>query len=123
MGDVDQISATETYHRRRPGGEAPAAGSYESMRAKPPVAGRFFVIFWAKNCAFNAVWITFQTFSDPFERTKLLRFESQWKKTLTLLQVKSKTHFKFCILGFNFVSDLTQVRGSTVHCLLQYVWH
>ena len=61
----------------------PAAGSYGGLRTKPPVVERFFVIFWAKNSAFNDVWITFCTFSDPFERTKLLRFESQLKKSLT----------------------------------------
>ena len=98
----------------------PAAGGYGSLRAMPPVAGRFFVIFWKKSSC-NAVWITFRTFLEPFEGTKFLRFESHMKKFLTLLQVKSKNTFKICILGLNFVSDLAQVRGSTVHCLLQYV--
>ena len=43
-------------------------------------------------------------FSERFERTKFLRFESQLNKSLPLLQVKSKTHLKSCSLGLNFVT-------------------
>ena len=68
----------------------PAAGGYAGLRAKPPIARRFLE-FFGKNSSFNAIWITFRTFSEPFERTKFLRFQSQFKKSLTLLQVKSKT--------------------------------
>ena len=90
-----QISATQTYHRRGPaGGKAPAAGGYGGLRVKPPVAGPFFKLF-GKNSSFNAIWITFCTVSEPFEITKFLRFESQLKKSLTLLQVKSKTIVTF----------------------------
>ena len=49
---------------------APAAGGYGSLHAGGyggPVAGRFF----GKNSYFNAIWITFRTFSEPFETTKL----------------------------------------------------
>ena len=67
-------------------------------------AGRFFVIFWKKNGYFNAIRITFRSFSQPFETTKLLMFESQLKKSLRLLQVKSKARLKSCILGLNFVT-------------------
>ena len=43
------------------------------MRAKNPAAGRFLVSFWKKMAI--SIWITFRTFSEPFERTKFLRFE------------------------------------------------
>ena len=75
------------------------------MGAEPPAAGRrFFVIFWKENGYFKAIRITFRTFSEPFERTKFLMFESQLKKSLPLLQVKSKIRLKSCILGLNFVT-------------------
>ena len=74
------------------------------MAVEPPAAGRFFIIFKKKmGIYFNAIRITFRTFSEPFERTKFLMFESQLKTSLLLLQVKSKTHLKSCILGLNFV--------------------
>ena len=63
-----------------------------------------FVSFWEKNGYFNAIWITFCTFSESFKRTKFLRFESQLNKSLSLFQVKSKTRLKSCILGLNFVT-------------------
>ena len=87
----EQISATQTCHR---GG----------MRVELPAAGRFFVSFWKKNGYFNAIRIAFRTFSEPFEGTKFLMFESQLKKSLSLLQVKSKTRLKSCILRLNFVT-------------------
>ena len=86
--------------------------------AEPPAAGQFFVIFWEKNY-FDAIRITIRTFSEPFERTKFLMFESQLKKSLPLLQVKSKTRLKSCIFGFKFC-DLVQVREIKVHCFLQH---
>ena len=73
---------------------------YGSLRAKHPAAGRLF----GKNCYFNAIWITFRTFSEPFERTKFLRFDGQLNTSLPLLQVKFKTHLKSYILGLNFVT-------------------
>ena len=88
------------------------------MAAEPPAAGQFFVIFLEKNC-FNAIRITFRTFSEPFERTKFLMFESQLKKSLPLLQVKSKTRLKSCILEVKFC-DLAQVRKIKVNCFLQH---
>ena len=60
--------------------------------------------FLEKNGYFNAIWITFCTFSEPFDRKKFLRFESQLNKSRPLLQVKSKTRLKSCILGLNFVT-------------------
>ena len=79
----EQISATQTRHR---GGMQPQA---------------IFCKFLEKNRYFNAIQITFRTFSEPLERTKILMFESQLKKLLTLLQ-ESKTRLKSCILGLNF---------------------
>ena len=78
--------------------------SHRGMGAEPPAAGRFFVIFWKENGYFKAIRITFRTFSDQFERTKFLMFESQLKKSPSLLQVKSKTRLKSCILELNFVT-------------------
>ena len=49
-------------------------------------------------------WIIFRTFLEPFKRTKFFRFESQLNKSLPILQVKSKTRLKSCILGLNFVT-------------------
>ena len=94
---------TQTCHRRGLGAEPPAAGDYGSLGAKHPAAGRF-LMFLEKNGYFNTIWITIRTFSEPFERTKFLRFESQWSKSLPLLQVKSKARLKSCILGLNFVT-------------------
>ena len=47
--------------------------------AKPPAAGQFFVIFWRKKL-FCYHWITFRTYSEPFESTRFLTFESQLNK-------------------------------------------
>ena len=91
-------------HKRGLGAEPPAAVGYGSLGANHPAAGRFFVSFWKKNGCLNAIWITFRTFSEPFERTKFLRFESQLNKSLPLLQVKSKARLKSFILGLNFVT-------------------
>ena len=63
-----------------------------------------FCKFLEKNGYFNAIWITFPSFSETFERTKFLRFERQLNKSIPLLQVKSKTRLKSCILGLNFVT-------------------
>ena len=75
--------------------------------------------FLEKNGYFNAIWITFRTFSEPFEKTKFLMFENQLKKSLPLFQVKSKTRLKSCILGVKFC-DLAQVREIKVHCFRQH---
>ena len=63
-----------------------------------------FLEFFEENGYFNAIWITFRTFSEPFERTKFLRIESQLNKSLPLLQVRSKTRLKSFILGLIFVT-------------------
>ena len=71
-------------------------------------------MFLEKNGYLNAIWITFRTFSEPFERTKFLRFESQLNKSLRLLQVKSKTRLKSFILGLNFVTWPGQENQGTL---------
>ena len=40
----------------------------------------FESVVLGKNSYFNAIWIIFSTFLEPFEITKFLRFESQLKK-------------------------------------------
>ena len=93
----------------------PAAGGYVwESGAKQPAAGRIFISFWKKSGSFNAIWITFRTFSEPFERTKFSRFKSQLNKSLPLLQVKSKTHLKSCILGLNLVTWPCQGNQGTL---------
>ena len=57
------------------GAELPAAGGYRGLRAKPPAAARFLVIF-GKISYFNAIRMC----SEPFERIRFLTFESQLKK-------------------------------------------
>ena len=47
-------------------------------------------------------------------KTKFLRFESQLNKSLPLLQVKSKTRLKSCILGLNFVTWPGQGNQATL---------
>ena len=56
---------------------------------RPQLLGDF-CNFLEKNGYFNAIRITFRTFSEPFEKTKFLMLESQLKKSLPLLQLKSK---------------------------------
>ena len=72
---------------------------------KAPSRWAIFCKFLEKNGYFNAIWITFRTFLEPFERTKLLRFEIQLNKSLSLLQVKFKTRFKILHFGIK-CSDL-----------------
>ena len=77
----------------------------EGARGGAPSRWAIFCNFLEKkNGYFNAILITFRTFSEPFERTKFLMFESRLKKSLSLFQVKSKTRLKSCILGLNFVT-------------------
>ena len=52
-------------------------------------------------------------FSEAFERTNFLRFDSPLNKSFPLLQVKSKTRLKSCILGLNFVAWPSQgIQGT-----------
>ena len=88
------------------------------MGAEPPAAGQFFVIFLKKNY-FNAIRITFRTFSEPFERTKFVMFESQLKKSLPLLQGQVQNTFKILHFGAKFC-DLAQVSEIKVNCFLQH---
>ena len=104
-------------------GRTPTAGGYGGLGEIPTADGRLFVIFWIKKL-FYYHWITFYTYSETFESTRFLTFEIQLKAKLLssffCSQFKSKTCLKSCILGLNFVSDLAQVGGSKVHCLLHY---
>ena len=43
-------------------------------------AGQFFVLVLEKNRFFNAIWITYCMFLEPFEVIKFKKFESQLKK-------------------------------------------
>ena len=56
MGDV--VSKLVQLKRITDGdleAKLPAAEGYGDLRAKPPVARRFFVIFFVKNSSFNAI--------------------------------------------------------------------
>ena len=81
---------------------------------RAPSRWAIFCNFLEKNGFFNAILITFRIFSEPFERTKFLMFESQLKKSLSLLQVKSKTRLKSCISGLSFVTCQNQGNQSTL---------
>ena len=72
--------------------------------AEPQAAVQFLVIFLEKIDILMPFGSYFTQFSEPFERIKFLRFESQLKKFFSLLQVKSKTRLKALILGLNFVT-------------------
>ena len=63
--------------------------------------------------------ITFRTFSEPFERTKLLMFESQLKKITPFTSGQVQNTFKNLHFGVKFC-DLAQVRKIKVHCFLQH---
>ena len=79
-----------------------------------PSRWTIFCNFSEKNGYFNAIRITFRTFSEPFERTKFLMFKSQLKKSLPLLQLKSKACLKSCIFGLNFVTWPSQGNQGTL---------
>ena len=77
-----------------------------------PIRQAIFVVFRKKKQQhFNAIWTSFCTFLEPFERTKLLKFGSHLKELNCLdptaplppyLQVKFKTRLNACILGLIF---------------------
>ena len=74
-----------------------------------------FCAFSEKIAILNAIWITFRTFLDPFEKTKLLKLDSHYKQLNCqliqppyLLMVKYKTCLNACILGLNFLRDLAK---------------
>ena len=87
-----------------PGGGATSRRRLWEFGGKKTSRWAIFCKLLEKNGYFNAIWITFRTFSEPFERTKFLRFESQLNKSLPLVQVKSKTRSKSFIFGLNFVT-------------------
>ena len=90
--------------RRRP---------WESV-GEAPSRWTIFCKLLEENVCLNAIWITFRTFSEPFERTRFLRFESQLNKSLPLYQIKSKTRLKSCTLGLNFVTWPVQGNQGTL---------
>ena len=87
-----------------PGGGATSRQRLWESGGEVPSRWAIFCKFWGKNGYFNAIWITFRTFSEPFETTKFLRFESQLNKSIPLLPAKWKTRLKSFILGLNFVT-------------------
>ena len=111
----EQIRATQTYHRRNLGDPPPR--DYWDVGARPPLflenlvfpKKRILVIFLEKNSYFNAIWITFCIFSEPFKKAKFLRFESQLKKILPFRS--SPKHVKIFAFWVTF-RDLAEVRGS-----------
>ena len=48
---------------------------------KDPSRWAISCVFFEKNSYFNAIWITFCIFSEPFKKAKFMRFESQLKKS------------------------------------------
>ena len=97
-----------------PGGGATSRRRLWESEGKAPSRWAIFCKFLEKNGYFDAIWITFRTFSEPFERTKFLRLESQLNKFLPLLHVKSKTRLKSCILGLIFVTWRGQGNQGTL---------
>ena len=92
-------SVTETCRKRGLGAESLAAGDYGDLGAKLLTAGRSYVMLWKKSpFNINAIWITFRSFLEPFERTTFLRFESQLKSSnclvLPLLTGQAQSTFK-----------------------------
>ena len=87
-----------------PGGGATSHRRLWESGGKAPCRWAIFCKFLEKNGYFDAIWITFLTFSKPSKKTKFLRFENQLNKSLPLLQVKSKTRLKSCILRLNLVA-------------------
>ena len=79
------------------------------MGAEPPGRWGIFRNFLEKKGYLMRFESHFATFSEPFETTKFLMFESQLNKSLPLLHVKSKTRFKILHFGIKFC-DLAQVK-------------
>ena len=86
----EQTSLVQTYHRRGSG------------RRRWVIFG----IFLQKKSYFNAIWITFRTFLEPFKMTKSLRIESQLKQSswlvFYLLTDQVPITFKILNLGVKF---------------------
>ena len=75
--------------------DGPGGGTTRRRRlwesgGKAPSRWAIFSKFLEINDYFNAIWITFRTFSEPFEKTKILRFESQLNKSFLLLKASPK---------------------------------
>ena len=77
------------------------------MEAKPPAVGRFFEI----KSYFNVIGSQFAPvqshLKELYLKSQLQSFKTQLKNLI--VQFKSKTRLKSCILGLSFVSDLAQV--------------
>ena len=92
--------------RTGPGGGANSRQRLWESGGKASSSWAIFCKVLEKIGYFNAIWITFRAFSEPFERTKFLRFESQLNKFLSSGQVQNtfKTlHFgvKSCNLAWS----------------------
>ena len=90
-------------------GGAPSHWRHWGLKASPPAAGRFFVVFLEKKAVLTPLDHISYVFRAPFESTTYLTFESQVKKlscsAFFWLLFKSKTRLKSGMLGLNFVSD------------------
>ena len=67
-----------------------------------PSQWTIFCEFLEKNGYLNAIWITFRTFSEPFERTKFLRFESQLNTIPSFASSQAQHTFKILHFGVKF---------------------
>ena len=56
--------------------EPPAAEGSGGLGSKPQATGQFFL----EKKLFQCHWITFRTYSQPYERSNFLKFESQLEK-------------------------------------------
>ena len=66
LGDVLSKEVHCNFNVSQTGTEPPTAVGCMGLGAKSPAAGQFFVIFWKKKL-FSHHWITFRTYSEPFE--------------------------------------------------------
>ena len=59
----------------------------QTNQLKRPQPLRIYCNFFGKNGYFNAIWITFRTCLEPFEKTKVSRFGSQFTLSSNYLEV------------------------------------
>ena len=85
-----------------PGGGATSRRRLWESGGEAPSRWAIFCKFLEKNGYFNAIWITFRTFSEPFERTKFLRFESQLNKSPSFTPSQVQNTFKIFHFGVKF---------------------
>ena len=103
LGDV--VSKLVQLKRTKDGawGKAPSCQRLRRSGSEAPNRWVIFCIFLEKIGLLLPFRSHFASFQSHLKKTKFLRFESQLKKSLPLLQIKSKTRSKSCILGLNFV--------------------